>query len=95
MLKILLTPLSYILGLIISHITKEEIMIRKKWFNNWPYLLILMPLALLVNSDLGVIVISLVNYAKASKDYLKKVGMKKVLVENLLFILATIVVINL
>jgi hypothetical protein len=92
MLRTILIPLSYIIGIIISKITKEEIIIRKKWFKNWTYLTALIPLTVAINSTLCIITICIINYLKSSNDYLTKVPIKNILIENLIFLAVGIIV---
>ena len=93
MIQLIMVPLSYLLGIIISKFTKEELMIRKKWLKNWPYLTALIPLTLAFDSTLCLITISIINYFKASHDFIFKTKCKRRILENLLFLAAAFAVI--
>ncbi|MDD4353751.1 MAG: hypothetical protein PHN56_04815 [Candidatus Nanoarchaeia archaeon] len=92
MLRTILIPLSYLIGYIISKITKDELIIRKKWLTYWPYLIALIPLALLINSTLCIITISLINYLKSSYDLIYKIKCKNLIFENLIFLITGLLV---
>lgn len=91
MLRTILIPLSYIIGLIISNIAKDEILIRKKWFKSWPILTSLIPLTIAVSSNLCIIALCAINYIKSSNDFLIKASAKRIIAENLIFLAAGIV----
>jgi hypothetical protein len=92
MLRAILIPLSYMIGIIISGIAKDEILIRKEWFKNWAYLTALIPLTLAFDSNICIITICAINYLKSSNDYLIKAKFWRIIAENLLFLAAGIMV---
>ena len=92
MLKALLIPLSYIIGIIISKFTKEELLIRKNWLKNWIYLLFFMIPAILLGDDTAILMICILNYIKSSYDLIYKTPIKAVILWNIIFILSGIII---
>ncbi|MFA5303613.1 MAG: hypothetical protein WC393_03695 [Candidatus Nanoarchaeia archaeon] len=93
MLITLLIPLSYIIGTIISRITKDEIIIRKTWFKNWFYLLALIIPSLLIGDEFTIIILSIINYIKSSFDLTYKKTFKSIILWNILLLIIGIIII--
>jgi len=95
MLRAILIPLSYATSWIISKITKEELLIRKKWLTYWPYLLIIVPFAYFMDITACIITISAINYLKSSHDYIYDTRILRILIENLVFAAAGMLAVSL
>jgi hypothetical protein len=92
MLRLILIPLAYIIGTIISSITKEELLIRKNWLKKCIYSLFLIIPAMLLGDDAAIIMISIINYIKSSYDLIYKTPIKLVILWNIIFILSGIII---
>ncbi|MFA5333492.1 MAG: hypothetical protein WC376_03275 [Candidatus Nanoarchaeia archaeon] len=93
MLRAILIPLSYLIGWIISKITKEELIIRKNWLKNWSYLFALIIPSLLIGDEFTIIFLSIINYIKSSFDLIYKTSFKSIILWNLLFLAIGMIII--
>jgi hypothetical protein len=92
MLRLILIPIAYIIGRIISSITKEELLIRKNWLKNWIYSLFLIIPAILLGDNEAILTIGIINYIKSSYDLIYKTPMKAIILWNIIFILLSIII---
>ena len=87
MIIISLIPLSYIIGIIISKITFEEILTKKKWFKNWYYLCAIIPLSIALNTEAYIFILCLINYIKSGNDLLTKKSIASIILDNIIFLI--------
>jgi biotin transporter BioY len=92
MLRLILIPIAYIIGRIISSITKEELLIRKNWLKNWIYSLFLIIPAMLFGDNAAIMMICIINYLKSSYDLIYKTPAKAIILWNMIFILLGIII---
>jgi hypothetical protein len=91
MLRTILIPISYIIGIIIAKITKEELIIRKNWLKKWKYLLLTTIIFFFIDKNLSIIMLCLTNYVKATKDLIFKTKIKQIIINNIIFLASGII----